>query len=182
MFGIIQAIRIQLENKKVSHSVWNLTLVSVHCEHPLWMAGMGLATACFVLFVYIHLVNHDTNSVSITRGHPTEPYKTLCTWALNTFLVARDKVEQICVCVCSKQTKIFKPCKYILDSHILSFWQLTSHCQRFLHLITQTEHLLGTRNYNECCIQTKPVKPHNCPMTVSPLYKHVHFTDEETEV
>ena len=88
----------------------------------------------------------------------------------------------VCVCVCSKQTKIFKPCKYILDSHILSFGQLTSHSQQFLHLITQTEHLLGTRNYNECCIQTKPVKPHNCPMTVSPLYKHVHFTDEETEV
>lgn len=65
------------------------------------MAGMVLGTACFVLFVYIHLVNHDTNLVSITRGHLTEPYKILCTWVLNTFLVARDKVEQICVCVCA---------------------------------------------------------------------------------
>ena len=110
------------------------------------MVGMVLGTACFVLVVYTHFVNHNTNSlrVSITRGHHTEPYKILCTWVLNTFLVARDKVEQmcvcvcVCVCVCSKQTKIFKPCKYILNSHILSFWQLTSHYQQLFHLITQT--------------------------------------------
>ena len=66
------------------------------------MVGMVLGTACFVLVVYTHFVNHNTNSlrVSITRGHHTEPYKILCTWVLNTFLVARDKVEQMCVCVC----------------------------------------------------------------------------------
>ena len=49
-----------------------------------------------------------------------------------------NKCVCVCVCVCSKQTKIFKPCKYILDSHILSFWQLTSHYQQLFHLITQT--------------------------------------------
>ena len=153
-----------------------------------WLGWSLAQPVLYCLYTLILLTIIQTPWVSITRGHPIEPYKILCTWVLNTLLVARDKVEQICVCVCvcvcvcSKQTKISKLCKCILDSHILSFWQLTSHYQQFFHPITQTEHLLGARNYNECYIQTKPVQPHNCPMTVSPLYKHFHFTDEETEV
>ena len=152
---------------------------------PLWLAGMVLGTAClYCLCTLTLLTTIQTPWECLLLGATPQ---NLTKYSVHGYLthywwpgIKWNKF--VCVCVRSKQTKISKLYKSILDSHILSFWQLTSHYQQFFHPITQTEHLQGTRNYNECYTQTKPVQPHNCPMTVSPLYKHFHFTDEETEV